>query len=61
MIEALLSNESTLSYGDLVTVLNKLKDVINVSLVTTSLAQALVDVLSNILDSDSDLLPFTNM
>lgn len=60
MIEGLLSNQSTLSYNDLVTVLNKLKDVVNISVVTTSLAQALVDIISDVLESDCDLLPFTN-
>ncbi|CAF92807.1 unnamed protein product [Tetraodon nigroviridis] len=60
MIEVLLSNQSTLSYSDLLTVLNKLKDVVNISVVTKDLAQALVDLISDILESDSDLLPFTN-
>lgn len=60
MIESLLSNQSTLSYNDLVTVLNKVKDVVNISVVTTTLAQALVNIISDILESDSDLLPFTN-
>lgn len=60
MIESLLSNQSTLSYKDLVTVLNKLKDVVNISVVTTTLAQDLVNTISDILESDSDLLPFTN-
>lgn len=60
MIQSLLSNQSTLSYSDLATVLNKLKDVVNVSVVTATLAQALVDVISDILESDSNLLPFTN-
>lgn len=60
MIESLLRNQSTLSYDDLLTVLNKLKDVVNISVVTTALAQALIDIISHILESDSDLLPFTN-
>lgn len=60
MIESLLRNQSTLSYNDLLTVLNKLKDVVNISVVTTTLAQALIDIISDILESDSDLLPFTN-
>ncbi|XP_056911388.1 adhesion G-protein coupled receptor G4 isoform X2 [Takifugu flavidus] len=61
MMESLLRNQSTLSYNDLLTVLNKLKDVVNISVVTTTLAQALIDIISDILESDSDLLPFTNM
>lgn len=60
-MESLLRNQSTLSYNDLLTVLNKLKDVVNISVVTTTLAQALIDIISDILESDSDLLPFTNM
>lgn len=60
MMESLLRNQSTLSYNDLQTVLNKLKDVVNLSVVTTTLAQALIDIISDILESDSDLLPFTN-
>lgn len=59
-METLLSNQSTLSYDDLLTVLNKLQDVVNVSEVTPGLAQALIDIVSDILESDSDLLPFTN-
>lgn len=60
MMESLLRNQSTLSYNDLLMVLNKLKDVVNISVVTTTLAQALIDIISDILESDSDLLPFTN-
>lgn len=60
MMESLLRNQSTLSFNDLLTVLNKLKDVVNISVVTTTLAQALIDIISDILESDSDLLPFTN-
>lgn len=60
MMESLLRNQSMLSYNDLLTVLNKLNDVVNISVVTTTLAQALIDIISDILESDSDLLPFTN-
>lgn len=60
MIEGLLSNQSKLSYNDLLTVLNKLKDIVKISVLTTTLAQALIDVISDILESDSELLPFTN-
>lgn len=60
MVESLLRNQSTLSYDDLLTVLNKLEDVVNIGVVTTALAQALIDIISDILESDGDLLPFTN-
>ncbi|KAM4546237.1 adhesion G-protein coupled receptor G4 isoform 2-T2 [Fundulus diaphanus] len=60
MIEDLLRNHSNLIYKELVTVLNKLKDIIRVSVVTPDLGQALINVISNILESDSNLGPFTN-
>lgn len=60
MIESLLRDHSTLSYQELVTVLNKLKDIISLSVVTPHLGQGLINILSDILESDSDLLPFTN-
>ncbi|XP_074468028.1 adhesion G-protein coupled receptor G4 isoform X2 [Sebastes fasciatus] len=60
MIEGLLSNHSTLNYQELVTVLNKLEDVVNLSRVTPNLGQALINIISDILESDSNLLPFTN-
>lgn len=60
MIEVLLSNHSKLDYDELLTVLNKLKDVVNLSEVTPTMGQALIDIISNILQSDSNLLPFTN-
>lgn len=60
MIEGLLRNQSTLNYNELLTVLNKLEDVVNLSVVTPTLGQAVIDIISDILQSDSDLLPFTN-
>lgn len=60
MIEGLLSNHSTLNYQELVTVLNKLEDVVNLSVVTPNLGQALINIISDILESESNLLPFTN-
>ncbi|XP_040908013.1 adhesion G-protein coupled receptor G2-like [Toxotes jaculatrix] len=60
MIEDLLSNHSTISYDELLTVLNKLEDVVNLSVVTPNLGQALINTISDILESDSNLLPFTN-
>ncbi|XP_062262524.1 adhesion G-protein coupled receptor G4 [Platichthys flesus] len=60
MIKDLLRDHSTISYNELVTVLNKLEDIVNVSVVTTDLGQALINIISDILESDSNLLPFTN-
>lgn len=60
MIEGLLRNHSTLNYQELVTVLSKLEDIVNLSVVTPNLGQALINIISDILESDSDLLPFTN-
>lgn len=60
MIESLIRNQSTLNYDDLVTVLNKLEDIVNIGMVTPTLGQALINIISDILESDSDLMPFTN-
>lgn len=60
MIEALLKNHSTLNYQDLATILNKLQDIISVCVVTPDLGQALLNIISDILKSESDLVPFTN-
>lgn len=61
MIQGLLSNQSSLNYNELATVLEKLEDVVNSSVVTPDMGQALIDVISVIMQSVSDLLPFTNM
>ncbi|KAG7232349.1 hypothetical protein INR49_008955 [Caranx melampygus] len=61
MIEGLLRNHSTLSFQELVTVLNKLEDIVDLSVVTPNLGQALINIISDILESDSNLQPFTNM
>lgn len=60
MINVLLSNQSTLNYDELLAVLNKLLDVVNLSVVTPSLGQSLINIISDILESDSNLKPFTN-
>lgn len=60
MIKDLLRNHSTLNYKELVTVLKKLKDIVSASVVTPNLGQALINIISEILESDSNLLPFTN-
>lgn len=61
MIHSLIKNQSTLNYNDLSTLLNKLEDIVNISVVTLTLGQDLINIISDILESDSDLLPFTNM
>ncbi|CAK6957240.1 adhesion G-protein coupled receptor G4 isoform X1 [Scomber scombrus] len=60
MIEGLLRNHSTLNYQELATVLNKVQDIVNLSVVTPNLGQALINIISEILESDSYLSPFTN-
>ncbi|XP_069001741.1 adhesion G-protein coupled receptor G4 [Embiotoca jacksoni] len=60
MIQDLLRNHSTLNYQELATVLNKLKDVIDVSVVRPNLGQALINIISEILETDCNLVPFTN-
>lgn len=60
MIVSLLKNLSTLNFKELATVLNKLEDIVDLSVVTPNLGQALINIISDILESDSDLLPFTN-
>lgn len=61
MIQDLLSNQSSLNYNELATVLEKLEDVVNSSVVTPDMGQVVIDVISVIMQSVSDLLPFTNM
>ncbi|KAM6969984.1 adhesion G-protein coupled receptor G4 [Aplochiton taeniatus] len=60
MVESLLRDHPTLDYSELLTVLNKLKDIVCMSPVTPALGQAVVTVLSDILNSNSNLQPFTN-
>lgn len=60
MIEGLLRNQSALNYDELLTVLKKLEEVVNLSVVTPNMSQAVIDIISAIMRSDSDLLPFTN-
>ncbi|XP_061596777.1 adhesion G-protein coupled receptor G4-like [Cololabis saira] len=60
MIEDLIGNHSSLNYEELETVLDKLKDIINASVVTPGLGQVLINIISDILESDSNLGPFTN-
>ncbi|XP_072301702.1 adhesion G-protein coupled receptor G4 [Eucyclogobius newberryi] len=60
MMVDLVKNQSTLNFDDLATVLNKVEDIINMSVVTPPLGQALLDLISDVLESESDLQPFTN-
>ncbi|XP_061754668.1 adhesion G-protein coupled receptor G4 [Nerophis ophidion] len=60
MMQSLLSNRSKLSYQELEVVLSKLKEVMVVSVVTSILGEAVIDTISDILESRSFLLPFTN-
>ncbi|XP_055004239.1 adhesion G-protein coupled receptor G6-like [Boleophthalmus pectinirostris] len=60
MIQDFLMNQSSLNCDDLATILNKVVDVIIVSVVTPPLGQALLDVISNVLESKSNLQPFIN-
>ncbi|XP_034034946.1 uncharacterized protein LOC117517922 [Thalassophryne amazonica] len=60
MIESLLGEQSALGYGELSILLNKLKDIIHMTVVTPNLGQVLINIISKILESDSDFSPFTN-
>uniref|UniRef100_A0AAV2J9S4 Adhesion G-protein coupled receptor G4-like n=1 Tax=Knipowitschia caucasica TaxID=637954 RepID=A0AAV2J9S4_KNICA len=61
MIVDLLKNQSSLNFDDLSTVLSKVEDIIDMSVVTPPLGQALLNVISDVLQSQSNLVPFTNM
>ncbi|KAI4897297.1 hypothetical protein NFI96_024664, partial [Prochilodus magdalenae] len=60
MIEDLLHNETDLSLSQLNTVLQKLSEVTEVGIMTTQLADSIISVLSNVLDSTSFLSQATN-
>ncbi|XP_043106795.1 adhesion G-protein coupled receptor G4 isoform X2 [Puntigrus tetrazona] len=60
MIEDLIHEKRNLDEYELSTVLNKLADVINVSVITPPLGEVIINITSDILESDSNLLPFTN-
>ncbi|KTG46792.1 hypothetical protein cypCar_00006904 [Cyprinus carpio] len=60
MIEDLIHENKNLDEYELSTVLNKLADVINVSVITPPLGEVIINITSDILESDSNLLPFTN-
>ncbi|XP_016085130.1 adhesion G-protein coupled receptor G4-like [Sinocyclocheilus grahami] len=60
MIEDLIHENKNLDEYELSTVLDKLADVINVSVITPLLGEVIINITSDILESDSNLLPFTN-
>lgn len=60
MIEDMLQENTVLDELELETVLKKLTDVINVSVITQQLGEVIINITSDILESESDLHPFTN-
>ncbi len=60
MIVDLIHENKNLDEYELSTVLDKLADVINVSVITPPLGEVIIKITSDILESDSNLLPFTN-
>ncbi|XP_077098732.1 adhesion G-protein coupled receptor G4 [Siphateles boraxobius] len=60
IIKDLIHENKDLDEYELSTILNKLADVINVSVITPPLGGVILNITSDILESKSDLLPFTN-
>ncbi|XP_051541847.1 adhesion G-protein coupled receptor G4 [Myxocyprinus asiaticus] len=60
MIEDLIHEKRVLDEYELSTVLDKLAEVINVSVITPKVGEAIINITSDILESDSNLQPFTN-
>ncbi|XP_056103665.1 adhesion G-protein coupled receptor G4 [Rhinichthys klamathensis goyatoka] len=60
IIKDLMHENKYLDEYELSTILNKLADVINVSVITPPLGGFILNITSDILQSKSDLLPFTN-
>lgn len=60
MIENLLQNQTNLSPSELDTVLQKLSDVTNVGIMTTQLANSIINVVSDLFYSTSFLSGATN-
>ncbi|XP_049325032.1 adhesion G-protein coupled receptor G4-like [Astyanax mexicanus] len=60
MVEDMLKEHHSLDEDDLLTVLNLIETVLNVTTVTPGLAEVIVNLMSDILVSNSDLQPFTN-
>ncbi|KAJ8396518.1 hypothetical protein AAFF_G00018240 [Aldrovandia affinis] len=61
MILNFTRDHGALSHPELVTVLNKLSEVLEVSQVTPPLGQAMVDIIADILESDTNVSPVTNL
>ncbi|XP_041949492.1 adhesion G-protein coupled receptor G4 [Alosa sapidissima] len=60
MIQCLLSNHTDLNDHELSTILNKLSAVVNITKVTPALGKVIVEILSDILESNSNFHPVTN-
>ncbi|XP_053542575.1 adhesion G-protein coupled receptor G4 [Ictalurus punctatus] len=60
IIEDIMKESKSLDEQDLWLVLNTLEVVLNVSIMTFDLAQVIINITSDILNSQSDLHPFTN-
>ncbi|KAL2094694.1 hypothetical protein ACEWY4_009413 [Coilia grayii] len=60
MIDSLLSNHSDLNDKELVTIVTKLGAVVHISPVTPALGKVIVEILSDILETDSNFQPITN-
>ncbi|ROL54362.1 Adhesion G-protein coupled receptor G4 [Anabarilius grahami] len=60
MIKDLIHEIKDLDENELSTVLNKLADVINVCVITPPLGEVIISITSDILESKSNLQPFTN-
>ncbi|KAK9968314.1 hypothetical protein ABG768_002645 [Culter alburnus] len=60
MIKDLIHEIKDLDENELSTVLNKLSDVIKVSVITPPLGEVIISITSDILESKSNLQPFTN-
>ncbi|KAK7125793.1 hypothetical protein R3I93_021229 [Phoxinus phoxinus] len=60
IIKDLIHENKYLDEYELSTILNKLADVINVSVITPPLGGVILNITSDIMESKSDLLPFTN-
>lgn len=60
IIQDIIKESRALNERDLWLVLNTLEIVLNVSIMTFDLAQVIINITSDILNSQSDLHPFTN-
>ncbi|XP_062380304.1 adhesion G-protein coupled receptor G4 [Sardina pilchardus] len=60
LIGILVSNQTNLSHSELDTVLNKLDDVVAIGPVSPHMGENIMEILSDILHSEADLVSFTN-